>query len=236
MIIHSTLMLLLVTPQDTPKADAAADRARRAAIVDRIMAEPPPLRTVKVAPVQAPSQPAEPPIAATIYERGMRLTLESKEDSQAEGGEEEQPARPAVPLNIRELALARSNFDRWVFGDGISEEIAREYLRSVLSRKIDSLEKAGVIDLEQSKKLRLAGGGDIKHFFDRVKEGRSEFEAARKDFTAGRFVLLKLEPFKSEYQLSLCLSGQDSFLEKTLRRMGIDAEAASQKEKRQGVR
>ena len=54
MLIHSTLLLLLVTPQDTPKADTAADRARRAAIVDRIMAEPPPPRAVRAAPVEDP--------------------------------------------------------------------------------------------------------------------------------------------------------------------------------------
>ena len=237
MLIHSTLLLLLVTPQDTPKADTAADRARRAAIVDRIMAEPPPPRAARAAPVEDPPPPPAPPAvvvrqAVVMGRQGQaqkQITLEMKETAQVEDGEEVQPALRAMPLNFREMALSKENFDRWVFDETNTEKARRDHLHSLLSGKIVLLEIRRGLNPEQSEKLRLAGSGDIKRFFDRVEESRREFEAVRKDFNAGRLALNRLEPLASEYQVGPF--GPDSFLEKTLRKIETDARGPGRGEK-----
>ena len=129
----------------------------------------------------------------------------------------------------RKMALAKENFDRWVFDGTNSEQTRKAHLHSILSTKITLYGIGRVLKPEQIEKLRLAGSGDIKRFFDRVEESRSEFEAVRKDYNAGRLALNQLEPLSSEYQVGPF--GPGSFLEKTLRKMETDAKGASRGEK-----
>ena len=222
----SILLLVVVTPQQAQKADAELDRAKRAAIVDRIMAEPAPPRLKRPAPVEVPvEQPAPPPpVLMRVQQNRKRMTLEPKEIAPAEDGEEGQPAPQAMPINIREMALAQDNFDRWVFGEVAGEEKWRAHLDLLLSVKIGHAVHQRRIDPAQLRKLRLAGSGDIKRFFDRVEESRREFEVARKDFNAGRMALNQLEPLSAEFQEGPF--GGDSFFEKALRKIENEATAA----------
>ena len=160
----STLLLLLVTPQDTPKADTAADRARRAG-GDRIMTEPPPPRAVRAAPVEDPrrhrprrlSSVRQVVVGVRLGQVQKQITLEWNESAQAEDGEDGQPALRARPINIREMALAKENFDSWVFGGEKSEKTMRDHLHSLLSGKIAIHRVGRGLNPEQIEKLRLAG-------------------------------------------------------------------------------
>ncbi len=255
MAIYPMLLLLIVPGQDKPKPDTPEDRAKRAAIVDAIMAQPmilkpriekPDEEADRIAAVQQQraQQAAEDAararaqIQVRVLNRqggGTRtLTLEAitanvdKPQPGPDGPDDELgPPEPLMPIafNLNNAVLERENFDRWIFGDGIDEEGRRTRLQSTLSEKIDRVMKDHEINPAQLRKLRLAGVGDIKRFLDRVEEWRPEFEVARKNFNAGRMLLQELEPLSTEFQNGPF--GEDSFFAKTLKKIEDDSKATS---------
>ena len=126
-----------------------------------------------------------------------------------------------IRFDLNDAVLERENFDRWIFGDGMDEERRRIKLQSILTEKIDRATKDHDLNPAEFRKLRLAGSGDMKRFFDRVEECRPEFEVARKNFNAGRMVLRELEPLSTEFQNGPF--GDDSFFAKTLKKIEDDS-------------
>ena len=119
--------------------------------------------------------------------------------------------------------LARENFDRWVFGDGFDEQGRLLRLQTLLAEKIDLVMKDHDINPTRLRRLRLAGSGDIKRFFDRVEDRRQEFELARKKYQTGRLVLQQLEPLSLEFEVGPF--GQDSLFRKMLNKIESEAQA-----------
>jgi hypothetical protein len=80
--------------------------------------------------------------------------------------------------------------------------------------------------LTESKraKLRLAGRGDIKRFFDQVEDRRQQFETDRQSFRTGLADLQRLEPLTQVYRDGPF--GDGSLSAKTLSRFHNDQEAA----------
>jgi hypothetical protein len=159
------------------------------------------------------------------------LTLEQPAPARAEDrdeldgpSEEQPPQQPAMPLNWQNAALGRENFDRWVFGDGVGEVARREHLNSQVWKKVESVSKNRGLTAAQESKLRLAGHGDIKRFFERVEASRRDFEVARKNFNVGFRFLSLLDPLCQEYEEGPF--GEDSLFSKTLRKIENDALAA----------
>lgn len=225
------LALLLIAPQDDPKADDAAARARHAA-VDRIMAEP------------APPKPAR-PVHVEVVARDRvlfnirvematkQLTYELKKPEatptplEEDEDEDDRALRLRAQgivlrrgLDLKKWALAPDNFDRWVFGEGADAEGGKIALGSLLTEKIFVTQNGRKLTPEQLRKLRTAGSGDIKRFLERVERRRAGFEAVRGDPDAGRDFLERLHPLAVE-----CKQGPfdaDSLFAKALRR--IEAE------------
>jgi hypothetical protein len=235
MTIYPLILLLIVNGQDKPKPDTPEDRARRAAIVDRIMAQPGPDAAQRLVQQQARLDAARAQQARQIRvfdgQKQRQLTLTIEEPAPKDRDGEVDPPEPVVPmgLNLNDAVLERENFDRWIFGDGIDEEGRRIRLQSLLSERIDHVMKNHDINTSQLQKLRLAGRGDIKRFLDRVEERRPEFEVARMKFNTGRILLRELEPLSTEFQEGPF--GADSFFAKTLNKIESDTKGAS-KDKR----
>ena len=246
----SILILLLVTAQDRPKPDTPEARARRAALVDRVMAEPSPpdLRPRRPAAAEVPEDgrpqaaqnrnrdenPFEnekpkvfvPPALFGFAGAQPRryLTLESVTPAPVEDDELNPPEvpPPAQPvLNVHNAILGRENFDRWLFGDDFGEGRRRPFLYGRLVVRVDLAAQELRLTVPQKEKLRLSGVGDIKRFFDRVEEMRQDFELARRDLTAGRRVLTQLLTLSDEFRLGPF--GDDSLFAKTLRKMENDS-------------
>ncbi|MHC5542165.1 hypothetical protein ACYOEI_28420, partial [Singulisphaera rosea] len=71
-------------------------------------------------------------------------------------------------------------FDRWVFGTKSPQDI-QQGLKSSLDKKVkESIQICGLTE-PQSRKLQLAGRGDISHYFHRVEEGRAVFLRSAED-------------------------------------------------------
>ena len=69
----------------------------------------------------------------------------------------------------------------------------------------------------QRAKLRLAGRGDIKRFFDVVQNRRNAFEIARKDFQSGLWALQRLDAVAKNYREGPFRAG--SLFAKTLQKI-----------------
>jgi hypothetical protein len=141
--------------------------------------------------------------------------------------EDEEPRlrQPRVPINLNTAVLQTENFDRWMFADAPSEADRRKHLEDALEAQIDRAALHHKLTAPQRAKLRLAGRGDIKRFFDQVEERRAQFELARKSYKAGRAALLQLAPLTQVYQEGPF--GDGSLFAKTLRKIG-DGHKASE--------
>lgn len=66
-------------------------------------------------------------------------------------------------------------FDGWIFSRMQNEQKARETLISRIDFEVDRIERIASLTEEQKAKIRLAGTGDVKHFFDEVRVARRKF-------------------------------------------------------------
>ena len=223
------LALLLIAPQDAPKADDPAARARRAAAVDRIMAEPPEPRPARPARVEIiKRREAFFDLRGEMTAKQVTYELKKPEATPTPLDEDEDEDDRALQLRaqgivrrrgleLKEWALAPDNFDRWVFGEGVDAEGGKIALGSLLTEKIFVTQKGRKLAPEQLRKLRMAGSGDIKRFLERVERRRAGFEAVRGDPDVGRDFLERLHPLAVE-----CKQGPldaDSLFAKALRRI-----------------
>ena len=87
--------------------------------------------------------------------------------------EEQPPPPPMVPFNLDTAVVQSENFDRWLFDDVRSESEHRRHLDEILQGKVEIACRKHKLTGSQRAKLRLAGTGDIKRFFDRVRSERS---------------------------------------------------------------
>jgi hypothetical protein len=103
--------------------------------------------------------------------------------------EVEQPARPQAQFTITD-----EQFERWIFGRAANAQAAREGLGSRLASKIEQLDAMYALAPGQKKKLKVAGRGDIKRYFDRVRDQKARIDRARGDRAQVRAILLELRP------------------------------------------
>lgn len=121
------------------------------------------------------------------------ITVESPpEPVKGDDDEDAAPVAPAPPVrrfDARTAVLGRENFDRWLFRGSPDHADQLANLHAILSVEIAKAEVRHRLTREQSAKLRLAGRGDIRRFFDRVDSQRREFEVAREHVATGREAL-----------------------------------------------
>jgi hypothetical protein len=142
----------------------------------------------------------------------------------ADEDDDEQPTRLVVErLNIAVMEVERENFDRWLFDDGRPEGERQGHLEAILQSTIERAARAHRLTEAQRAKLRLAGRGDIKRFFDQVEERRSAFEIDRRSFRTGHAALQRLGDLSQIYHEGPF--GNGSLFVKTLRRINDDRRA-----------
>jgi hypothetical protein len=123
------------------------------------------------------------------------------------------PARVALEMNV----LERENFDRWLFPDDLSQEDRRQHLEDALDARVQLAVLNYKLSFPQKMKLRLAGKGDIKRFFDQVEDRRNAFETERKDIKVGVAALHRLSDLSRLYREGPF--DDDSLFAKTLHRI-----------------
>ena len=138
--------------------------------------------------------------------------------------DDEPPDAPrGVRVNIRMSVVKPENFDRWLFADEHSEADRQRHLEEILLTKLKSAMLAHHLTESQSAKLRLAGRGDIKRFFDQFEDTRREFEEHRHSFRNGLAALNFLGPLMQVYRDGPF--GDRSLFAKTLSKINDDQKA-----------
>jgi hypothetical protein len=137
--------------------------------------------------------------------------------------DDRQPAQPIRGFNIRTAVVEPENFDRWLFADERSEEEHRRHLDDLLLARIEVLARRHKLTDPQRAKLRIAGKGDIKRFFDQVEEKRSAFETDRRNVNAGLAALRRLDSLSQIYRRGPF--GDGSLFAKTFQKIDDDRKA-----------
>lgn len=95
--------------------------------------------------------------------------------------QDEGDAGPADGAARAQVALSDKEFDRWIFGNNSGAAFARDGFEAVLSARIKGINRACGLTEAQEKRLRLAGRGDVKRYFDLVEERRRQFHSLNDD-------------------------------------------------------
>jgi hypothetical protein len=157
-------------------------------------------------------------VAGNVETRQITISMPPPAD------EDEAPvARRDFRINIMMGIVDAENFDRWIFADEQSEADRRRRLDDILQMKVNAATKAHNLTESQRAKLRLAGRGDIKRFFDRVEDRRREFEKDRQSFRTGFAALQRLEPLTQVYRDGAFDDG--TLFAKTLSKINDDQKA-----------
>jgi hypothetical protein len=145
----------------------------------------------------------------------------------ADKDDDRKPAGQALPppirFNMMTAVVERQNFDRWLFADERSKGARQRHLDDIFRDKVEAAARAYHLTEPQQAKLRLAGRGDIKRFFDQVGDRRSVFEVDRQSFRTGLAALPRLDPLSQLYQDGPF--GDGSLFAKTLHRINEDQKA-----------
>ncbi len=139
----------------------------------------------------------------------------------ARAQDDDEPAENENAQQVNNLRMAvieqvpnLEQMDQWVFGRYGGSGGARNKLDSSLLVRIQDLERECGLTEAQKQKLRLAGRGDIKRFFDRVQALKRKFQQGQNDPNTN--IWQEIQPLQVE--LNTGLFGDDSLYAKTIRR------------------
>jgi hypothetical protein len=120
--------------------------------------------------------------------------------------------RLAQPLGVQNIS--DQQIDNWIFREDHSAEAARRRQESLLTLKVEDVDRVCRLSAQQKQKLLLTGQGDIKRFFDRyeiLKEKCRTLMGANPDLNA---VLQETSPMAMT--LTLGLFGTGSLFHKSI--------------------
>ena len=119
-------------------------------------------------------------------------------------------------LSAQQRGIDLAQFDSWIFRTTRTESAAREVLRSEIELQISRIERTVELKEFQKERIRLAGKGDIKRFFDRVEKARAVFRALGTDFNQNNINEAYQLTVPLQQELSNGLFKEDSLLKKVL--------------------
>jgi WD40 repeat protein len=127
--------------------------------------------------------------------------------AQQEEEEKRRAARAALveaQVQMRAQAMAvivrqrwtDEQFDRWVFQQH-DRAAARQWFDSQLTIQIERIDQAYGLTEAQKQKLRLAGRGDIKRFFDRYESVKQKFQLIEQDAQKLQAIWQDVQPLQA---------------------------------------
>jgi len=142
---------------------------------------------------------------------------------------DDRPIAPEANINarlVRAVQFTPEQVDQWVFNRWGGSAATRDRLEADLALRIDDLDRACAVTPVQMKKLKLAGMGDIKRYYDRVDQLKQKYagESASARANANN-IWQEMQPLQIE--LSAGLFGADSIFVKTIKST-LDAGQARQ--------
>jgi hypothetical protein len=120
---------------------------------------------------------------------------------------------PAVDVVVAQ-GPSPEQVDQWIFGRLGGSTDARTKLDTSLSVRIDEIARVCGLSEDQKRKLRLAGRGDIKRFFDKVDDLKHRLQASASEANAN--IWQEIQPLQAE--INAGLFGENSIYAKTIKR------------------
>jgi hypothetical protein len=154
---------------------------------------------------------------------GERVAQAQDEEEAEDVSNVQAVAPPAVAK--MQMANVEQQVDQWVFNRFGGAAPARTKIESALLLRIDDVDRVCAVSESQKQKLRLAGQGDIKRFFDRVAEIKRK--AADGQSNPNQNIWQEIQPMQVE--LNTGLFGDESLFGKTIKRT-LDREQAARYE------
>jgi hypothetical protein len=105
-------------------------------------------------------------------------------------------------------------FDQYVFQQHGNASTARVRLKESLELYTEDVDQTCGLSDAQKQKLRLAGQGDIEHFFRKYKEVKTKFQAIRNDQQKANQIFQDISPLQAK--LATGMFDRDSLLQKCL--------------------
>jgi hypothetical protein len=127
------------------------------------------------------------------------------------------------------LIVSGEAFERGLFGRVGNTAAARDRLNVLLQLKIHEIDPTRHMTIAQKEKLRLAGRGDIKRFFDQVERKRTEFALLTADPVKCSQFIQELQPLRRRFAFGPF--GEGSIFTKTLKRMAADDQVAGPRQR-----
>ncbi len=121
------------------------------------------------------------------------------------------------------FVVAAQTFDCYILGGTGGLDLSRAYLESILTGRIEAIDRQRRLNPDQKTKLVLAGRGDIKRLFDRIEDERKQFELLRTDIRGCQRFLRELEPLWRTRRQTF---DDGSLFAKTLKKM-VEEDAAA---------
>lgn len=123
-------------------------------------------------------------------------------------------AEAEAVMNPHMVVYSDEQFDQWVFGGGKNLAVVRASTDSLLARQIEEIDRACGLTDDQKKKLRLAGRGDLKRFFDVYDEKKHKFQALKNDQNKINEIFQEIQPLQAS--IAAGLFGEGSIFAKTV--------------------
>jgi hypothetical protein len=136
-------------------------------------------------------------------------------------GEEIVDDGPIVPPAVMPFQVARAvqfnpeQVDQWIFSRWGGPAGAKIRLEANLALRIDDIDRACAVTDLQKKKLKLAGMGDIKRYYDRVEDLKRKYTAGAGSPQINNNIWQEMQPLQLE--LNGGLLGDASIFVKTIK-------------------
>jgi hypothetical protein len=127
-----------------------------------------------------------------------------------------EPPRAVMPaVVVRQAQFNPEQIDQWVFSRWGGAVATRARLDANLELRIDDLDRACSITEVQKKKLKLAGLGDIKRYYDRVEDLKRKYATSAKQGNFNNNIWQEMQPLQIE--LNNGIFDDDSIFVKTVK-------------------
>jgi hypothetical protein len=124
--------------------------------------------------------------------------------------------RRVLPVQVgRAVQFSADQIDQWVFSRWGGAAATKTRLNANLELRIDDIDRACAVTDIQKKKLRLAGMGDIKRYYDRVEDLKRKYAANAGSPQAHNNIWQEMQPLQLE--LNAGLFGDESIFVKTVK-------------------
>ena len=121
-----------------------------------------------------------------------------------------------MPVQVaRAVQFNPEQVDQWVFSRWGGAAAAKIRLEANLALRIDDIDRACAVTELQKKKLKLAGLGDIKRYYDRVEDLKRKYTTSAGSPQVNNNIWQEMQPLQLE--LNDGLFGDDSIFVKTIK-------------------